>query len=85
VISARVPGVGLAAVAQQFGVTVQEAQQFIQGVCANAAENSTPPRCEVGQQAAADAAFDRGDLGQYLFHLGAIFACFLGTHPGPPL
>jgi hypothetical protein len=82
-ISQNVMGIGLAELAANFGVSVQEGQALIQAGCASV--TSDAPRCELGQGRAAQAALERGDLAMYMFHLGALFNCFTGESPGPPL
>jgi hypothetical protein len=78
-----VPGIGAKEASANLGLTVQEAHALIEAVCANATTNT--PRCELGHGEAAQRALERGDLEQYMFHLGALFRCFLGEPPGPPL
>jgi hypothetical protein len=82
-VSAAVMGIGAKEAAASFGLSVQEAQDFVRAACASA--TTTPPRCEAGQSQAAQQALERGDFDQYLFHLGALENCFLGDSPGPPL
>ena len=83
VVSGTVGGVGVKAIADSFGLTVQQAQDFVRAGCAGVTTNT--PRCENGQLRAADAALARGDLDKQLFHLGALENCFLGSPAGPPL
>lgn len=82
-VSNNVVGIGAHEAAANLGLSVQQAQDLIQGFCENV--TTTSPRCEVGHEAAAQAALARGDLDMYLFHLGALFRCFSGEPPGPPL
>jgi hypothetical protein len=81
--SVNVVGIGAKEAAANLGLSVKEAEDLIRAVCADVTSNA--PRCEVGQEQAAQQALARGDLDQYLFHLGVLFACFLGQSPGPPL
>jgi hypothetical protein len=83
IVSDAVIGIGAKEAAANAGLTIQEAQDLIQTVCADVTTNT--PRCEIGHGQAAQEALERGDLDQYLFHLGALFNCFLGEPPGPPL
>jgi hypothetical protein len=82
-VSQAVVGIGAKEASASLGLTVQEAQALIDAVCANITTN--PPRCEIGHGEAAQQALERGDLAQYMAHLGAIQHCFLGEPPGPPL
>jgi hypothetical protein len=83
VVSGAVIGIGAKEAAASFGLSVQEAHDLIQAACANITTNA--PRCEIGHGQAAQQALERGDLDQCIFHLGALFNCFLGEFPGPPL
>jgi hypothetical protein len=82
-VSQNVTGIGLKEAAANLGLTVQEAHALIDAACANITTNA--PRCERGHGEAAQQALERGDLDQYMAHLGAIQHCFLGEPPGPPL
>jgi hypothetical protein len=82
-VSQAVPGIGAKEAAANLGLTVQQAQDLINALCANVTSNT--PRCELGQGRAADQALARGDLDMWLFHLGALARCFTGESPGPPL
>jgi hypothetical protein len=82
-VSQNVTGIGVKEAAANLGLTVQEAQALIDAACANITTN--PPRCEIGHGEAAQRALERGDLDQYMFHLGALQHCFLGQPAGPPL
>ena len=84
ITSDAVMGIGAKEASANLGLTVQEAHDLIIAACANAPANSPPPRCEVGHGQAAQQALERGDLAMYLFHLGALFRCFIGESPGPP-
>jgi hypothetical protein len=83
VVSQAVPGTGAKESAASLGLSVREAQELILAACANVTSNT--PRCEQGHDEAAQGALERGDLDQYLFHLGALFHCFIGEPVGPPL
>jgi hypothetical protein len=83
IVSDAVIGIGAKEAAANAGLTIQEAQDLIQAICADVTTNT--PRCELGHGQAAEEALERGDLDQYFFHLGALFNCFLGEPPGPPL
>jgi hypothetical protein len=82
-VSQAVPGVGAKEAAANLGLSVQEAHDLIMSVCAGVTTNT--PRCEQGHGEAAQRALERGDLDQYMFHLGALFNCFLGEPAGRPL
>ena len=82
-VSQAVPGIGAKEAAASLGLTIQEAHDLILTLCENVTTNA--PRCEQGHEEAAQRALERGDLEQYMFHLGALFNCFLGESPGPPL
>jgi hypothetical protein len=83
VVSNAVIGIGAKEAAASSGLTIQEAHELIQAACADI--TTTVPRCEIGHGQAAQEALARGDLDQYFFHLGALFRCFVGEPPGPPL
>jgi hypothetical protein len=81
-VSQAVPGIGAKEASAALGLTVQEAHDLILSVCEGI--TTTTPRCEIGQGQAAQQALARGDLEQYMFHLGILFSCFIGEG-GPPL
>src|SRR5215208_7278071 len=65
ILSANVAGIGAKEAAANLGLSVEQAQELIRALCAEV--NATPPRCEVGQEQAAQQALARGDTDQYLF------------------